>query len=119
MSDQSNSADNHDHGLSHVMSIPMLLGTFAALLVLTFFTVSVAEWELHGIDIWVALGIATVKALLVATFFMHLYYDKFFNVLLLLFSLVFVALFIGFSLLDSEQYQPEIQQYYNATAKVE
>ncbi len=119
MSDHSNTADNHDHGMAHVMSIPMLLGTFAALIALTFFTVSVAEWELGGIDIWVALAIATLKALLVATYFMHLRYDKFFNVLLLVFSLVFVALFIGFSLLDSEQYQPQIEQYYNANAKVD
>ena len=120
MSDPTNHTNDHGHGLSHVMSIPMMLGTFAGLIALTGLTVFIAEEvELNGMDIWVAMLIATAKALLVAAFFMHLWYDKAFNVLLLIFSLFFVSLFFGATLLDSEQYEPQIQKYYNATAKTE
>ena len=119
MSDHSTKhAEDHEHGLAHVMPLSILFGTFVALLFFTGLTVFLADQHLGEIDIWIALAIATIKAGLVATYFMHLRYDKPINVLLFLFTLGFVALFFGITLIDSEQYQPQIQDYYEKTTTV-
>ena len=97
-----------DH-IPHVVSWQFLLGILMALLVLTALTVAAARVDLgSGLNIAVALGIATIKATLVAAFFMHLYWDKPINTVILLFSLVLLALFLGFSLLDGMQYQDSV-----------
>ncbi|MFI4874945.1 MAG: cytochrome C oxidase subunit IV family protein [Blastopirellula sp. JB062] len=106
--------DSHDHGLAHVMPMSTLLGTFAALLVLTGVTVAVYEIDFGAIDIWVAMGIATVKATLVGVYFMHLRYEKPFITLSFLFSLAFVALFIAVTLMDAREYDPQVEALHNA-----
>ena len=104
--------DVHAHGehnpIAHVMPVKMLLGVFFALLTLTAATVICAGFELGRYEIAVALGIATVKAVLVATFFMHLRYDNPLNAAILLFSLIFVALFLGLTILDTQAYKADI-----------
>ena len=100
-------ADGHghdDHGLSHVMPLPVLFGVFAALLVLTGCTVLVSVVDLGRLEIWVGLAIAVVKATLVATYFMHLRYDKLMNTVLLVFSVIFLALFLTLVLVDATAY---------------
>jgi len=49
-----------------------------------------------------------VKAALVALYFMHLRYDSPFNTLLLVSALAFVTLFLGLTMLDTKEYQPEV-----------
>ena len=97
-----------DHGLSHVMPIPVLLGVFAALLVLTGCTVLVSVYDLGRLEIWVGLSIAIVKATLVATYFMHLRYDKLMNTILLVFSVIFLVLFLTLTLVDATAYNADI-----------
>ena len=88
-----------DH-VPHVVSWQFLLGILMTLLFLTFITVVAAKVDLGStINVGLALAIATVKATLVAAFFMHLYWDKPINTVILLFSLVLLALFLSFSLL--------------------
>ncbi|QDT64840.1 cytochrome C oxidase subunit IV family protein [Calycomorphotria hydatis] len=114
------SAESHaEHNpISHVMSIPMLLGVFFALVALTILTVYIGtQYSLGMFEIYVSLGIATVKAILVATFFMHLKYDKPLNGLMFGFSLIFVALFLGLVMIDSAAYQPEIEQADQAAGR--
>ncbi len=101
----------HADGHPHVMPLSVLLPTFAALIALTVITVSASKLSIGAAEIWVAMGIATIKATLVALYFMHLRYDKPFNALLILFSLVFAAIFVGMALVDSQAYQPEISAY--------
>jgi cytochrome c oxidase subunit 4 len=67
--------------------------------------------HLGRFEIWVSLGIATIKAALVIFFFMHLLYDKPFNKMLFFAAFLFVALFIGITLMDSNQYQGDIRAY--------
>ncbi|TWT88856.1 hypothetical protein Mal64_23440 [Pseudobythopirellula maris] len=88
----------------------MLVATFVALVALTILTCAMAMVDLGSWDMPVTLGIATVKALLVALIFMHLLHDKLFNSLLLLSAVLFMALFIGMALLDSNEYQPQIRE---------
>ncbi len=105
------SADHQEtSGGTHVPVIPLsvLFGTFAILIGMTIVTVLASKLSLGAAEIWVAMGIATVKAVLVAINFMHIRHDKPFNVLIVLFSLVFAAIFIGLTLVDSQSYQAEI-----------
>lgn len=101
---------HHDHaaGGAHVMSVKMLLCIWGALIVLTGLTVWSAQHDLGRIDLVVAMGIATVKASLVALYFMHLRYDKGFHGVVILGALVFVFLFVSMALLDRNEYQADI-----------
>ena len=111
-----NSQHSEDHAyFSHPMPVWMMLAVFVALVSLTVLTVIMSEltealmigqWEL-----WVSMGIATVKALLVIFFFIHVLYDKSFNRLMFFSSFLFAALFIALTLLDSYQYQDDISSF--------
>ena len=96
------------HGLAHVMPPWVLLTVWGGLLVLTVITVAAVYVDLGKLNLWIALVIATVKASLVALFFMHLWYDKPFNAIVFVGALVFVMLFVGFALLDTTAYQAEL-----------
>lgn len=99
--------DDH-HGLAHTMSPKMLIGIWSALICLTGLTVLTASMHLHPFDLVIAMVIATVKALLVALFFMHLLYDRPFNGLIFMLSFVFAAIFVMFSMFDTGNNQVEI-----------
>lgn len=99
-----------DHGHHHVLPLWLLLGTWAALMGLTVFTVTASTFELGAFDLPVAMAIATVKATLVMLIFMHLGFDKSFHSLLIYGSFLFVFLFISFVWIDRAQYQPEISE---------
>jgi len=100
--------------LAHVMPARVLVAVFAALILLTILTVAAARFDLGPANLTVALGIATVKATLVALYFMHLRYDSPFNALVFVTALVFLALFLSLTMLDAVQYQPDIRSYETA-----
>ena len=104
-----------DHG--HVASMPVLIGTFLALVVLTVVTVAAAYVDLGEMSLLVALGIATVKASLVSLFFMHLVHDTGFNRLAFFGSFFFVALFVAVTLMDTSHYQPMIDWHETVEQK--
>ena len=111
-------AASHDHELAHVMPLPVLFGVWGALMVLTVLTVSVTTFDLGTSgNLIVAMVIATIKAALVIAFFMHLLYDRAFNLLLFLSSVLFVILFITLSMMDRAEYQPAIDQLEDAQAQ--
>ena len=86
----------------HISSARFLWGIAIVLFLLTFITVAVT-W-IHIPEPWnvvVAIAIATVKALIVAAFFMNLYLDSKFNILLFVMSVAFFLLMIGITLLDT------------------
>lgn len=99
--------DAHGDG-HHALPLWMLLGTWAALMGLTILTVFSAQFDLGAFDLPIAMGIATVKAMLVLLIFMHLGFDKGFHSLLIFGSVLFVFLFISFALIDRGQYQTDI-----------
>ena len=94
---------------SHVSSPKQLIAVFTTLLGLTALTVIASTWEVGQFDVWIALGIAGVKAILVAAYFMHLRYDKPINALMLIFSIGVVVLFLGVTLADAVQLAPEVE----------
>jgi cytochrome c oxidase subunit 4 len=106
--------DHHDHrdhegehhGIAHVASMKVLLGTGGALLVLTIVTVLATKVDFGAsINLAVAMAIAVVKATLVVLYFMHLKYDKVFHTVIFVSAILAAALFVGFTLMDTGQYQ--------------
>jgi cytochrome c oxidase subunit 4 len=101
--------------LGHVVPLPVLLGVFGALMVLTAVTVAVSYFDFGVLNLLVAIGVATVKAGLVAMFFMHLRYDRGFHSVVFLIGVIFLGLFLAITMLDSVQYQPNVQSYEEST----
>ncbi len=88
------------------------------LLFLTFATVEVTSVDMGGQwNLVAAMVIATMKASLVVTFFMHLAWDKKFNLVLFLTSVLFLILFLGMTLTDRKEYQHFIDQKAEAAAQ--
>ncbi len=97
--------------IAHVVSPSVLLTVFAVLMALTLATVAATWVNLGPWNLWIALGIATVKASLVALYFMHLRYDNPFYALIFVTALVFLALFLVLTLMDTLQYAPTITNW--------
>jgi cytochrome c oxidase subunit IV len=105
------SGDRSEMPLAHIMDVRVLLAVFAALIVLTAITVAVSYFNFGSLNLAVALGVATVKAALVALWFMHLRYDNGLNAFIFLVGVAFLGLFLGITLLDSLQCQPDVQKW--------
>lgn len=98
--------DDHEHGISHVASVKTLLGTGLTLLFLTIITVLATKVDFGAnINLAIAMVIAVTKATLVVLFFMHLRYDKLFHTVIFVSAICAASLFVGFTLMDSSQYQ--------------
>ena len=114
MADHAHAHDDH-HGISHVAPVKVLLGTWIALMILTVITVGATKIDLGAsYNLALAMAIAVVKATLVVLFFMHLRYDKLFHSVLVVGGILAAALFVGFALMDSNQYQAAIIWDVNA-----
>lgn len=129
---------SHEAHTHHISSPALLWATFIALVGLTILTVAVASFvhletfpvqfvlpmvfdgpmDLAWLDMPITLGIATLKGLLVAVIFMHLQHDKLFNSVLLIGATIFMVLFIGMVVLDSAQYQPDVESYSDDKAEL-
>ena len=95
-----------DHGISHVASIKVLVGTGSALLALTLVTVLATKVDFGAnINLALAMTIAVFKASLVVLFFMHLKYDRLFHTVIFVSAILAASLFVGFTMMDSGQYQ--------------
>jgi cytochrome c oxidase subunit 4 len=90
-----------DH-VPHVLPLRNYILTWIALLILTALTVGASYVNFGSANILIALGIATIKATIVAMMFMHLRYDHKFHAIIFSFSLVFLAVFIVFTMYDTE-----------------
>ncbi len=112
-----NSAHAHGEGrpgydFAHPFPVWGLLAVFFALVFLTIVTVAQASFDFGSYEVLISMIIATIKACLVVFFFMHLAFDKPYNAVLFLGSLLFVTLFLAFTLMDSqttrEMFEPTI-----------
>jgi len=106
--------DGHDSG-GHAVPHKMLIITCVALLFLTAVTVWASNLDfdtlqMPGLNVFIAMAIASFKVLIVALIFMHLRWDRSFTGLLFVSSLFFVALFISFTITDTKEYQPQVFQ---------
>ena len=96
---------DHDHDEPHAVPLGFLTLVFVALMALTWVTVAATWVNLGELNIYIAMGIAFVKATLVGAYFMHLRWDSPLNGVILIGSLLFVTLFIAFASVDKGQYK--------------
>lgn len=88
------------HSYSHAKKTYSLV--LAALFILTVITVGASgvDFGAPWVNVVVALVIASIKASLVALFFMHLLYDRRINAIIFLTGVVMLCIFLLFTLLD-------------------
>lgn len=101
--------EDHDTHLGHILPLAVYRNTLACLLALTFLTVAVSRFNFGSWNIVVALLVASIKAVLVALFFMHLRYEKKLIVFFAIYPLILLALLIGGTLkdvVDREEVRP-------------
>jgi len=112
--DHSTTEAGHAEGAMHVASGPLLLAVWGTLLVLTAVTVGVPlaegrfHFELGAASLWIALGIATVKAALVASTSCICATTSRSTPCFFLAGLLFVVLLISLTLMDTLQYRPSV-----------
>jgi cytochrome c oxidase subunit 4 len=92
--------------VGHLVPMWILFAVGGALLVLTAITVAVRYIDVGEFNMVIALGVAVIKATLVALFFMHLKWDRPFNLLTFVGSMAFVILMMVFCMMDTAQYRP-------------
>jgi len=85
----------------HILPLKLYLSIGIALIILTVITYTVAQIDLGPYNLVVAMLIAMTKALLVALFFMHLLYDNKLYMIIFSIGLIFIAIFIIFTMFDT------------------
>lgn len=91
-----------DVHLGHEVSYKTYVAVAVALIILTAITVwaSKIDFGAPAINIVIAMAIASIKASLVALWFMHLKYEDVLTWIFVIFPIALLALLIGFSLSD-------------------
>jgi cytochrome c oxidase subunit IV len=96
------------HGMGHVIPVPVLIGVFVALIVLTVITVVASVPAVRRLGDVGRDGHRNGQSRLGGRVLHALRYDNPLNAVLFVFGLVFVGLFVGFVLMDAEQYNPDL-----------
>ena len=86
---------------AHISSVPFYVAVFVGLLILTVATVGQSYVDLGKANLIFVILIATMKASLVVTFFMHLKWDNKFNALIFLSTIFFIGVFFAYTLNDT------------------
>jgi cytochrome c oxidase subunit 4 len=84
----------------HISPVRNYVGVFLALMVLTAITVYVAFLDLGPLNIFVALGIAVIKASLVILFFMHARYSSRLTKLVIVSAFLWLIILFAFTMTD-------------------
>jgi cytochrome c oxidase subunit 4 len=85
---------------AHIVPTRTYYLIFAALLVLTYVTVQVSVFDLGPLNTIAAFGIAVVKAILVALFFMHVKYSTRLTKLAVLAGIYWLGILLALTLSD-------------------
>jgi cytochrome c oxidase subunit IV len=98
-------SSHNEHTVAHAAGdhsgdAGLYLRTLILLLILTVITVVAAGFNFGSANVVIALAIATIKATLVALFFMHLAHDKPVNAIIAMAGFIFLGLFLLFTFLD-------------------
>jgi len=88
---------------AHISSVPFYVAVFLGLLFLTGMTVGQSYVDLGKLNIVLVVIIATMKASLVVTFFMHLKWTTSSNALIFISSLLFIGVFFAYTLNDTDK----------------
>ena len=91
-------SDPHEN--THIDSVGIYVKILLALLVATAVTTAVARVDLGGFSVVVALGIASVKMVLVALFFMHIRHSTKLTKVVVLGGLLWLAILLLLTMTD-------------------
>lgn len=96
-----------------VVPLKYYIGTFVALLFLTFITVFIAQFHFGVFNLPIAMLVAVIKASLVIMIFMGLKWDKGFNLAAFLGSIIFLVIFflLTFADIGTRKYTDEIEAH--------
>ena len=99
---------SHGHGddgavHAHISSTGFYVAIFLALIALTTLTVGQSYVDLGKANLIVVILIATTKASLVVSFFMHLRYDNKFNALIFVSCIFFIGIFFAYTMNDTSR----------------
>jgi len=86
---------------THISSAGFYTVIFLALICLTILTVGQSYVDLGKLNLIVVILIATTKASLVVSFFMHLRYDNKFNALIFISCIFFIGVFFAYTMNDT------------------
>lgn len=103
--------DHHNHHKATYFKM------WIALLILTVITVAAAYVDFGSMNMVIAMAIASLKATLVALYFMHLKEDNRLNQVVFTSSFFFLLIFVGLTLADTEYRDKELQ--YISIEKIE
>jgi cytochrome c oxidase subunit IV len=84
----------------HISSIPTNIGIFIALNVLLFATVGAAYLPLGNYHFLIAMALATVKAVLIVMYFMHVKYSHRLTAIICAASFLWLGIMIALTLTD-------------------
>jgi len=84
----------------HIVTKRQYALIFAILMLLTLATTAIGMIDLGRLNVVVALVIATIKALLVVLFFMHIYWSSKLNKLVVVSGVLWLALLLWLTLTD-------------------
>lgn len=93
---------------SHIVSLPMLFAVWVVLCGMALASTAIATVNIGSLNVLVEMVIASVMAIVAALYFMHLRYDNPFNIAAMLLTVIFITLFISFSLTDTTDYRSEL-----------
>jgi cytochrome c oxidase subunit 4 len=93
-------SEEHHQGEHHIVGNTVYITVWVALMIFTGITVWVARHDFGVFNIVIALGIASVKASIVALFFMHLKYEDKLTWTFAVYPLFLLALLIGLTATD-------------------
>lgn len=96
---------HEDDGAVHAHISPAIfyVAIFVALIFLTCATVGQSYVDLGSLNLPIVILIATLKASLVVTFFMHLRWDNKFNALIFISCIFFIGVFFAYTMNDTER----------------
>lgn len=89
-----------EHEKHHIVSYASHLWVWVVLLIFTVITVAVARVDLQKLTVVVALLVATVKAVVVGAYFMHLKFDSKILTIMVSIVLLIFTVFITITLID-------------------
>jgi cytochrome c oxidase subunit 4 len=85
---------------THVVPLKLYVGVFLSLIALTTLTTAAAYVDMGAMNTVVALAIAVAKMLLVALFFMHLWYNRGLTRIVILAGVLWFAILFTLTLSD-------------------
>ncbi len=90
----------HSTAAHHIIPLDVYIKVFVALIIFTVITVAASRVDFGIFNDIVAFGIATIKAILVMAYFMHLKYDDKLNRVIFLSSAFFLIVLFFFCSVD-------------------